>query len=137
MLFAFNIGISSGGIQMWEPSGDSLGIEQNIINYTHTDLSTQFKLHYKDIGYLYVGGSIDCASKQEGGVFEISQYNPCSVNFPFIVGIKFKNYIEIGYAYSCMHPMTTYMYDDDLKYKQEGYYKNIFIKITGEIHLWK
>lgn len=134
MYFAFNLGLSQGGIQTWEPNDN---IYQKRIEYTHTDLNTEFRLHYKDVAYLYVGGGIDCASKQEGSLFDIGEYSPHSVDFPFVAGIRIKDHVEIGYKYSCLHPMTTYLYDDDLKYKQEGSYSSLFVRFTGEVTLWK
>ena len=132
LFFALNMGLSEGGLYLWE---SNTGLETlTSIKNTHTDFYSELKLNYKTSN-IYIGGGIDCSSKQSGSFLEIGKYKPVALNFPFVVGIRYKKIIEIGFKYSCLHPMTTYLYDDDIKYKQEGAYKTLFIKFTGEIKL--
>ena len=133
LYFSFLLGLSDGGVQLWEKNNQ---ITQNVINYTHTDMNTEFRLHYKDVAYLYLGGGINCASKQEGSLFDVAEYNPSMLDFPFGVGLRIKDKFEVGYKYQCTHPMNTYLYDGDLKYKFEGAYRVVFVKFTGDIKLW-
>ena len=134
MFFAFNVGLSDGSMALWEP--DTVSSYQRI-EYTHTDFNTEFRLHYADVGYLYLGGGVNVSSTPDGSRIDVSEYNPREVDFPFVVGLRIKDRVEIGYKYQCSHPMMTYLCDSSLKYKSEGAYSSVFLRITGEVRLWK
>lgn len=134
MFFAFNVGLSEGSMALWEP--DTVPSYQRI-EYTHTDFNTEFRLHYADVGYLYLGGGVNVSSTPDGSRIDVSEYNPREVDFPFVVGLRIKDRVEIGYKYQCSHPMMTYLCDSSLKYKSEGAYSSVFLRITGEVRLWK
>lgn len=134
MAFSFMVGLSDGGVQLWEPNTIAV---QSDVKYTHTDFGAEFRLHYADVGYLFVGGGINCASVPEGSRLEIGNYSPHELDYPFNVGLVIKDHIEIGYFYQCSHPMMTYLYDQNtLKYKREGSFSMVYMKFTGEVKLW-
>lgn len=133
MYFSFLAGLSDGGTQLWEPNTIPV---QTKIEYTHTDLSTEFRLHYKEVGYAFVGGGINCSSVPRGSKIDVGNYDPHELDYPFFAGIKIKDNFEIGYKYQCSHPQTTYLYDNQLKYKFEGAYSLVYVKFSGEIKLY-
>jgi hypothetical protein len=133
MFYALTLGYSQGELRLWEP------IERPVIYRTsdlHTDMSVEFRLHYKQIAYLYLGGGLNCASKQEGNFFDVGNYNPQKMDFPFSIGIKSKH-VDIGYLFQCSHPIETYLCDRDIKFRREGDYKFFYVKFSGDIRLTK
>lgn len=133
MFFSFNIGLSDGAMALWEP--DTTPSYQEI-KYTHTDLNTEFRLHYKDVGYLYLGGGVNVSSTPDGARIDVTEYNPREIDFPFVAGLRIKDHFEVGYKYNCSHPMMTYLCDSSLKYKSEGGYSLVYVKFNGEVKLW-
>lgn len=133
MAFSFLVGLSDGSMALWEP--DTVPSYQRI-EYTHTDLNTEFRLHYADVGYLFVGGGVNVSSTPDGSRIDVSEYNPREIDFPFVAGLRIKDHIEIGYKYQCSHPMMTYLCDSSLKYKSEGAYSLVYVKLSGEVKLY-
>ena len=133
MAFSFMVGLSDGSMALWEP--DTTPSYQRI-EYTHTDLNAEFRLHCADVGYLFVGGGVNVSSTPDGARIDVANYNPHEIDFPFVAGLRIKDCVEIGYKYNCSHPMMTYLCDSSLKYKSEGGYSLVYVKFTGEVKLW-
>lgn len=127
------LGISDGELRLWE---SNQRLTDYYTNNIHTNMDTEFRLHYKE-SYLYIGGGMNCAiENSDHKYFGAGSYNPQAMDYPFSIGLRIKDHFEIGYKYNCFHPMETYLNDRDVKYKYNGDYKMVFMKFSGDIKLW-
>lgn len=81
--------------------------------------------------YGFIGGQMYNGSKIESLKDGPAGFNPVFDDYQFRFGARSK-YVEVGYEYHCVHPIMTYLIDDDaMGWKKEGAYSKFYIKFSG------
>lgn len=89
--------------------------------------------------YGFIGGQMYNGSKIESLKDGPAGFNPVFDDYQFRVGAKVSDdddlwEFEVGWQYHCVHPIMTYLIDDDaMGWKKEGAYSKFYITVSGVI----
>ncbi len=92
---------------------------------------------YLEAGFKYQGFYISGSAKiYEWYLDNQISFTPYQLNSGLKIGWKNKN-INIGAEYHCIHPVVPYYFFYHPRFKWEAFYLDVFVKIKGEVKLWK